>query len=93
MDLGIQHSLGSAAIHDLEDICDRRCVECLRRRDNPDEDVGLEYLDRSVREVSIGVNQVEFNLENLAVLTSNTFTPPPKAGFPSLLWGLWGRFC
>ena len=29
-----------------------------------------------VREVSIGVNQVEFNLENLAVLTSKTFTHP-----------------
>ena len=76
MDLGIQHSLGSAAIHNLEDICDRRCVKCLRRGDNPDEDVGLEYLDQLVREVSIGVNQVEFNLENLAVLTGNTFTRP-----------------
>ena len=53
MDLGIQHSLGSAAIHDLEDIRDRRGVKCLRRGDNPDEDVGLEYLDRLVREVSI----------------------------------------
>ena len=78
MDLGIQHSLGSAAIHDLEHIHDRRCVECLRHGDNPDEDVELEYLDRLVREVSIGVNQVEFNLENLAALTGNTFTRPPR---------------
>ena len=45
MDLGIQHSVGSAAIHDLEEIHDRRCVECLRRGDDPDEDVGLEYLE------------------------------------------------
>ena len=82
MDLGVQHSLGSAAIHDLEDIRDRRCVECLRRGDDPDEDVGLEYLERLVREVSIGVNQVEFNMENLTILTGNTFTRPPRPDSP-----------
>ena len=87
MDLGIQHSLGSAAIHDLEDIHDRRCVECLRHGDDPDEDVELEYLDRLVREVSIGVNQVEFNLEKLAVLTSNIFTRPPRPDSP-LFYGV-----
>ena len=89
MDLGIQHSLGSAAIHDLEDIHDRRRVECLRCGDNPDKDVGLEYLDRLVREVSVGVNQVEFNLENLAVLTGNTFTHPPRPDSP-LFYGVCG---
>ena len=82
MDLGIQHSVRSAAIHDLEEICDRRCVECLRRGDDPDEDVGLEYLERLVREVSIGVNQVKFNMENLAILTGNTFTRPPRPDSP-----------
>ena len=87
MDLGIQHSFGSAAIHDLEEIRDRRCVECMRRGDNPDEDVGLEYLERLVREVSIGVNQVEFNLENLAVLAGNTFTRPPRPNSP-LFYGV-----
>ena len=45
MDLGIQHSLGSAAIRDLEEIRDRRCVECMRRGGDPDEDVELEYLE------------------------------------------------
>ena len=82
MDLGIQHSLGSAAVHDLEDIRDRRCVECMRRGDDPNEDVGLEYLERLVREVSIGVNQVEFNMENFAVLTGNSFTRPPRPDSP-----------
>ena len=82
MDLGIQHSLGSAAIHDLEDIQNRRCVECIRRGGDPDEDVELEYLERLVREVSIGVNQVEFNMENLALLTGNTFTRPPRPDSP-----------
>ena len=82
MDIGIQHSLGSAAIHDLEEICDRRCVECMRRGDDPDEDVGLEYLERLVREVSIGINQVEFNMENLAVLTGNSFSCPPRPDSP-----------
>ena len=87
MDLGVQHSLGSAAIHDLEDMRDRRCVECMRRGDDPDEDVGLEYLERLVREVSIGVNQVEFNMENLALLTGNTFTRPPRPDSP-LFYGV-----
>ena len=49
----------------------------------------MEYLDRLVREVSIGVNQVEFNLENLAVLTGNTFTCPPRLDSP-LFYGVCG---
>ena len=59
----------------------------MRRGDNPDENIGLEYLDCLVREVSIGVNQVKFNLENLAVLTSNTFTHPPRPDSP-LFYGV-----
>ena len=56
MDLGVQHSLGTAAIHDLERLRDNRYVECLRVGEDPDADVVLEYLERLVRDMSIGVN-------------------------------------
>ena len=49
---------------------------------DPDEDVELEYLERVVREVSIGVNQVEFNMETLASLIGNSFTRPPRPDSP-----------
>ena len=52
MDLGVQHSLGTAAIHDMERIRDERYVECLRAGENPDADVELEYLERLVRDLS-----------------------------------------
>ena len=42
-----------------------------------------------MREVSIGVNQVEFNMENLALLTGNTFTRPPRPDSP-LFYGVCG---
>ena len=40
-----------------------------------------------MREVSIRVNQVEFNMENLARLTGNTFTRPPRPDSP-LFYGV-----
>ena len=79
MDIGVQHSLGTAAIHDLERIRDNRYVECLRVGEDPDADVELEYLERLVRNTSIGVNQVVFNMENLAVRSGNTFVCQGRA--------------
>ena len=89
MDIGVQHSLGIAAIHDLERIRDNRYVECLRVGEDPDADVALEYIERLVRDLSIGVNQVVFNLENLAVRTGNTFVCPPQPDSP-LFHGICG---
>ena len=89
MDLGVQHSLGTAAIHDMERIRDDRYVECLRVGEDPDADVALEYLEHLVRDLSIGVNQVVFNLENLAARTGNTFVCPPRPD-SSLFHGICG---
>ena len=89
MDIGIQHSLGTAAIHDLERIRDNRYVECLRVGEDPDADVELEYVEPLVRDMSIGVNQVMFNMENLAVRSGNTFAHPPRPDSP-LFHGICG---
>ena len=89
MDLGIQHAFGSAAVHDLECICDHRYIECLRTGESPDADMELEYWDRLVREVSIGVNQVVFNLENLAGSSRASFTHTPRPDSP-LFYGICG---
>ena len=89
MALGVQHSLGTAAVHDLERIRDERYVACLRVGEDPDADVDLEYLERLVRDMSISVNQVVFNLENLAVRSRNTFTHPPRRDSP-LFHGICG---
>ena len=89
MDIGVQHSLGTAAIHDLERLCDNQYVECLRVGEDPDADVELEYLERLVRDMSIGVNQVVFNMENLAVRSGNTFVHPPRPDSP-LFHGICG---
>ena len=89
MDLGIQHAIGSAAICDLEDIRDRRYIECLRAGESPEADVVLEYLDQLVGEVSIGVNQVMFNLENLAPWAGTSFTCLPRPDSP-LFYGICG---
>ena len=45
-------------------------------REDPDADVELEYLEWLVRDMSIGVNQVVFNLKNLAAQSGDTFTRP-----------------
>ena len=89
MDIDVQHSIGTAAIHDLECIRDNRYVECLRVGEDPDADVELEYLERLVRDMSIGVNQVVFNLENLAARSGNTFIRPPRPDSP-LFHGICG---
>ena len=89
MALGVQHSLGTAAVHDMERIRDERYVECLRVGEDPDADVALEYLECLVRDLSIGVNQVVFNLENLAARTGNTFVRPPRPDSP-LFHGICG---
>ena len=89
MDIGVQHSLETAAIHDLEWLCDNQYVECLRVGEDPDADVELEYLEHLVRDMSIGVNQVVFNLENLAVRSGNTFIRPPRPNSP-LFHGICG---
>ena len=89
MDIGVQHSLGTAAIHDLERLHDNRYVECLRVGEDPDADVELEYLECLVRDMSIGVNQVVFNMENLAVRSRNTFVRPPRPDSP-LFHGICG---
>ena len=78
MESGVQHSLGTTTIHDLERLRDNRYVECLRVGEDPDADVELEYLERLVRDMSIGVNQVVFNLESLAARSGNTFVHPPR---------------
>ena len=89
MDLGVQHSLGTAAIHDLEQLRDNRYVECLRVGEDPDVDVELEYLECLVRDMSIGIDQVVFNMENLAVRSGNTFICPPRPDSP-LFYGIGG---
>ena len=89
MDIGVQHSLGTAAIHDLEWLRDNRYVECLRVGEDPDADVELEYLERLVRDMSIGVNQVVFNMENLTVRSRNTFIRPQRPDSP-LFHGICG---
>ena len=89
MALGVQHSLRTAAVHDMERICDERYFECLRVGEDPDADVELEYLEYLVRDLSIGVNQVVFNLENLAVRSGNTFVCPPRPDSP-LFHGICG---
>ena len=89
MALGVQHSLRIAAVHDLERIRDCRYIECLRAGESPDVDVELEYLEHLVRDVSIGINQVVFNLENLAASCGATFTCPPKPDSP-LFYGICG---
>ena len=61
----------------------------MRVGEDPDADVELEYLERLVRDMSIGVNQVVFNLENLAVQSRNTFIRPPKPDSP-LFHGICG---
>ena len=73
----------------MERIHDERYVECLRVGEDPDADVALEYMERLVRDLSIGVNQVVFNLENLAVRTGNTFVSPPRPDSP-LFHGICG---
>ena len=77
-------------IHDLERLRDNRYVECLGVREDPDADVELEYLERLVRDMSIGVNQVVFNLENLAARSGNTFTCPPPDLIPLSSMGFVG---
>ena len=89
MALGVQLTLGTAAVHDMERIRDERYVECLRVGEDPDADVALEYIERLVRDLSIGVNQVVFNLENLAVRTGNTLVCPPQPDSP-LFHGICG---
>ena len=66
----------------MERICDERYVECLRVGEDPDADVALEYMECLVRDLSIGVNHIVFNLENLAVRTGNTFVRPPRPDSP-----------
>ena len=89
MDIGVQHSLGTATIHDLERLRDNRYVKCLRVGEDPDADVELEYLERLVRDMSIGVNPVVFNMENLAARSRNTFICPPRPDSP-LFQGICG---
>ena len=89
MDIGVQHSLGTATIHDLEQLRDNRYVKCLRVGEDPDADVELEYLEHLVRDMSIGVNQVVFNMENLAARSRNTFICPPRPDSP-LFHGICG---
>ena len=89
MALGVQHSLGTAAVHDMERIRDERYVKCLRVGEDPDADVELEYVERLVRDMSIGVNQVMFNMENLAARSGNTFVRPPRPDSP-LFHGICG---
>ena len=49
----------------------------------------MEYLECLVGDMPIGVNQVVFNLENLAARSGNTFTHPPQPDSP-LFHGICG---
>ena len=82
MALGVQYAHGAAARADLERVRDARYIGGVRDGIRAEDDAALGVLNRLVREVSVGINQVVVNQENLALLSGVPFTRPSTPPSP-----------
>ena len=82
MALGVQYAHGAAARADLERVRDARFIGGVRNGTHGEEDAALGVLNRLVREVSVGINQIVVNQENLAFLSGVPFTRPSTPPSP-----------